>query len=182
MTSIKRLTEIALAACLIGMVCGCRIADRKPASNDAGAGHTMGGVLPNTFPESGMPGEPFAGTPVRGRFPPVYFAYDSSTIADAERATIERVATHMRAHPGYQLGVEGHCDERGSAEYNLALGERRGLAVRAYLIELGVAAERIQSLSYGEEQPAQAGHSEDAWRLNRRAEFLVFEPAGGPAR
>ncbi len=182
MTNIKRLTEVALAACLIGIAFGCRTADRKPASNDTGAGDAMGGVRPDAFQKSGMPGEPFAGTPVRGQFPPVYFAYDSSTIADAERATIERVATHMRAHPGYQLGVEGHCDERGSAEYNLALGERRALALRAYLIGLGVAAERIQSLSYGEEQPAQAGHSEDDWRLNRRAEFLVFGPAGGSPR
>jgi peptidoglycan-associated lipoprotein len=182
MTNVKRLAEIALAACLIGMVCGCRTGDRKPVSNNAGAGDTTGGVRPDAFQESGMPGEPFAGTPVRGQFAPVYFAYDSSTIADAERATIERVATHMRAHLGYQLGVEGHCDERGSAEYNLALGERRALAVRAYLIALGVAAERIQTRSYGEEQPAQAGHSEDAWRENRRAEFLLFEPAGGSSR
>jgi len=182
MTNIKRLTGIAMAACLIGVVCGCRISDRKPASNDAGFRDMRRSVLPSTFEESGMPGELFSGTPLRGKFPPVNFEYDSSTISDAERATIERVATHMRAHPGYQLGVEGHCDERGSAEYNLALGERRALAVRTYLIALGVAAEQIQTRSYGEEQPAQAGHSEDAWRLNRRAEFLVFEPAGGLSR
>jgi peptidoglycan-associated lipoprotein len=180
MRNTKRLETIALAACLIGMVCGCRIADRKPVSSTAGAGDTTGGILPNTFPESSMPGEPFAGTPVRGKFAPVYFAYDSSTISDSERTTIERVALHLRANPEDRLVVEGHGDERGSNEYNLALGERRALAVRAYLVELGVAALRIQTLSYGEEQPADAGHGEDAWRQNRRAEFLLFERMGSP--
>jgi peptidoglycan-associated lipoprotein len=70
--------------------------------------------------------------------------------------------------------IEGHCDERGSREYNLALGERRALAVRAYLVGLGIDATRLQTKSYGEEQPVAMGHDESSWSRNRRAEFVLF--------
>jgi len=121
----------------------------------------------------GMGAAPFSGQEERGQFQPVYFAYDSSTVSDSERAKIEMVAETLRASPGVVLVVEGHCDERGSAEYNLALGERRALAVRAYLVGLGIGADRIQTKSYGEEMPVAMGHNEESWRLNRRAEFVI---------
>jgi len=107
-------------------------------------------------------------------FDPVQFQYDSYQIEDAEIPRIEQVAAYLKAHPGYRLVVEGHCDERGSRDYNVALGEHRALAVRAYLITLGVDSKRIQTRSYGEERPVDPGHSEDAWRHNRRGEFAVY--------
>ncbi len=115
------------------------------------------------------------GTEVAGQFGAVYFGYDSSQILPSERAAIETVADFMRRHPSVGLIVEGHCDERGSAEYNLALGERRGLAARAYLIGLGIDGARVQTRSFGEESPVAMGHDEASWRLNRRAEFTAVE-------
>ncbi len=121
-----------------------------------------------------MGSEHLAGTEVRGQFQSVYFAYDSSTVADGERAKVEEVASFLRNNANKALVVEGHCDERGSNEYNLALGERRALAVRAYLVGLGIGADKIQTKSFGEEQPVAMGHNEESWRLNRRGEFVII--------
>lgn len=107
-------------------------------------------------------------------FSPVHFAYDSFQIADNEVVSIEAVADYMRRNGGVKLVTEGHCDERGSREYNIALGEHRALAVRAQLVGLGVDGERIQTRSFGEEQPLDPGHNESAWRLNRRVEFVLY--------
>ncbi len=104
----------------------------------------------------------------------VSFAYDSFTIADSERSKIEAAANYMVANPETTVVVDGHCDERGSREYNLSLGEHRALAVRAYLISLGVAGERIHTRSFGQEQPLDPGHNEAAWLANRRGEFSLF--------
>jgi len=108
-------------------------------------------------------------------FAPVYFALDSYALAPAEVSKVEQVAQHLQQNAGHVLVVEGHCDERGSNEYNLALGENRALAVRSYLANLGVAADRIQTRSYGEEKPAVAGTGEGAWQMNRRGEFSLFQ-------
>jgi peptidoglycan-associated lipoprotein len=105
----------------------------------------------------------------------IYFAYDSSQVTSGERYKADSVADVMRSSPGMRLEVEGHCDERGSREYNLTLGESRALAVRQYLIDSGIEADRIQTKSYGEESPAEFGHDEEAYRLNRRAGFQLFE-------
>ena len=105
---------------------------------------------------------------------PVYFDYDSAQINESERSKIESVASSMKGGSG-QVIVEGNCDERGSTEYNLALGERRALAVRAYLVGLGVDGARVQTKSYGEERPVDPGHDESAWSKNRRAEFVVVK-------
>ena len=108
------------------------------------------------------------------QFAPVMFPYDSNQIIASERSRIEQVAEHMRSNSRVSVVVEGHADERGSRDYNLALGERRALAVRAYLVGLGIEAGRIQTNSYGEEKPSSQGHDEGSWRLNRRAEFIFF--------
>jgi peptidoglycan-associated lipoprotein len=105
---------------------------------------------------------------------PVRFAYDSFKVARSEHAKMLSVAEFMRRRRDVKLVVEGHCDERGSRDYNLSLGEHRALALRAYLVGEGVAAKRIQTRSYGEEQPREGGHNERAWRLNRRGEFALF--------
>jgi peptidoglycan-associated lipoprotein len=109
------------------------------------------------------------------KFSPVYFAFDSYTLPPPEISKIEQVAQHLKQNTTHVLVVEGNCDERGSNEYNLSLGENRALAVRSHLVNLGIAAERIQTRSYGEEKPAIAGSGEEAWRLNRRGEFSLFQ-------
>ncbi len=111
---------------------------------------------------------------VASQFEAVYFEYDSSQIADSERAKLEVVADYLRNNMSVGLLVEGHCDERGSNEYNLALGERRAQAVRAYVVGLGIDAGRIRTVSYGEEQPIAFGHDDDSWRQNRRAQFSLY--------
>jgi len=109
-----------------------------------------------------------------GLFEPILFAYDSSQVSVGERAKIEAVASHLKQNSSNAIILEGHCDERGSREYNLALGERRALAVRTYLIGLGIASDRTQTKSYGEENPAAPGHDEAAWSRNRRGEFVLY--------
>lgn len=106
-------------------------------------------------------------------FKPVYFDYDKSDIKPEYRTILDSVAQWLKSNPKRMLLVEGHCDERGTNEYNLALGERRALSVRRYLVGLGVHPEVIQTISYGEEKPADPGHDEEAWAKNRRAEFKI---------
>lgn len=103
---------------------------------------------------------------------PVFFHYDSDTLDDEARKVLAENAALLKAN-GWTITVEGHCDERGTAEYNLALGDRRALAARDYLVSLGVPADRLSTVSYGKEFPFDAGHQESSWALNRRAHFLL---------
>lgn len=103
----------------------------------------------------------------------VHFAYNQFILDDEARATLEKNATYLKANPTQKIVIEGHCDERGSDEYNLALGERRAIAAKGYLVSLGIPAERLSTISYGEEQPLVAAANEEAWAQNRRAEFKV---------
>jgi peptidoglycan-associated lipoprotein len=101
----------------------------------------------------------------------VYFDFDSSAIRADARDALMANAGKIKASSG-TVTIEGHCDERGSNEYNLALGERRASAVKRYLVDLGVASSRLRTVSFGEERPAVQGHDESAWRYNRRADFV----------
>jgi peptidoglycan-associated lipoprotein len=101
----------------------------------------------------------------------VYFDFDSSALRPDAISTLQRNADLIKQAPGAVIRVEGHCDERGTQEYNMALGERRALSVRDYLIRLGVPANRLITISYGEEMPAAMGSNEAAWAQNRRVEF-----------
>ena len=103
----------------------------------------------------------------------VFFDTDRSEIKPQARSTIEALAGWMNEHPGVALTIEGHCDERGTREYNLALGERRANAVRDYLVALGISGNRVGTISYGKERPAVPGSSESAWAQNRRGMFIV---------
>jgi peptidoglycan-associated lipoprotein len=104
-------------------------------------------------------------------FKTIYFAFDQSTLSAEGKATAEAIAQLMQEAPEITLRIEGHADERGTNEYNLALGERRAQAVQQYLASYGIDAGRVSVLSYGEEMPASEGKDESAWSLNRRAEF-----------
>jgi peptidoglycan-associated lipoprotein len=103
----------------------------------------------------------------------VYFDYDVSELSMAAQATLSMKAEIMRANPTVVIRIEGHCDSRGSSEYNLALGQRRAAAARQYLIDRGIPASRIQTVSLGEERPAMQGETEAAWARNRRDEFAI---------
>lgn len=118
----------------------------------------------------------FAGDPLDDPESPlatrvVYFDLDSSEIRDEDRSIVEAHATYLTAHPQARLRLEGHADERGSREYNIALGERRANGVRQLMGLFGVDEQQLVSISYGEERPAALGHEESAWRLNRRVEL-----------
>lgn len=103
----------------------------------------------------------------------VFFDFDKYDLKDEARETLKRQAAWLKANPTIVISVEGHCDERGTREYNLALGDRRATAVRNYLITLGVSANRVGTISYGKERPVALGHTEAAWSQNRRGVTVV---------
>jgi peptidoglycan-associated lipoprotein len=106
-------------------------------------------------------------------FQPVFFLLDQSEVDAASQDVLNANAEILKKDPTWVITIEGHCDERGSAEYNLALGERRALAARNYLVSLGIPADRLRTVSYGKEFPFDPGHDEAAWSKNRRAHFVV---------
>lgn len=103
----------------------------------------------------------------------VYFDFDSSRLTDGGRDVLSQNGGWLKANPALNITVEGHCDERGTVEYNLALGERRAQSSKSYLVSLGVSKKRMFAISYGKERPANPAHSEAAWAANRRCEFVV---------
>lgn len=106
-------------------------------------------------------------------FEDVRFAYDKAVIEPEARETLKKLATWLLKNKNYALAVEGHCDERGTVEYNLALGQRRADAAMKYLVDLGVNKADIATISYGKERPLDTGQNEEAWAKNRRAHFTV---------
>lgn len=112
-------------------------------------------------------------TPDPSQLQTVYFDYNEATLSDKSQSALKANAEWMRRYPEAQITIQGHCDERGSTEYNVALGERRGHAVRNYLIQLGVDGSRMGVVSFGEEMPAVVGQGEDGHARNRRAEFVM---------
>jgi len=103
----------------------------------------------------------------------VFFGFDKFNLGDEARATVQRQAAWLKANPTVTVTVEGHADERGTREYNLALGERRATAVKNYLVTLGVSASRVSTISFGKERPVALGHTEAAWSQNRRGVLAV---------
>lgn len=106
----------------------------------------------------------------------VYFEYDRANVKSSETDKVKKVAEFMKGNPLHDLAVEGHCDERGTEEYNRALGERRAQAVREALVSFGISGSRITTTSFGEDQPADPGHDDAAWSKNRRGEFIILLP------
>ncbi len=102
---------------------------------------------------------------------PIYFDYDSYTLRPDALETLRHNAEVLKQYPNVYVQIEGHCDERGTQDYNLALGERRALAAREHLMRLGISGDRMITISYGEEDPVDPGHNETAWAKNRRCEF-----------
>jgi peptidoglycan-associated lipoprotein len=104
---------------------------------------------------------------------PVFYDYDSAELSPEAQSTLNESAALLKKYPNWAVTIEGHCDERGTAEYNLALGERRAVAARAYLMSLGISADRLRTVSYGKEFPFEAAHDEAAFSKNRRAHFVI---------
>ncbi len=141
------------------------VAPVKPANPDgwSGLGQKLPGAGKGEFAEE-------------RRWDPVYFAYNQSFIGASEEKKLASVAEYLKQNAKSQLRIEGHCDERGSDEYNRALGERRALAARDYLVSQKIERDRLQTVSYGEEKPVAPGGDESAFSRNRRAEFVVLVP------
>ncbi len=103
----------------------------------------------------------------------IYFEFDSAALSPVSQGILSGKADFLRDNPGAQVIIEGHCDERGTPEYNLALGDRRAESAKNFLVNIGVDSSRFTTVSYGEENPVDTGHDEEAWAKNRRAKFLV---------
>ncbi len=138
------------------------------AMDDAGGAATAYGAGADSGSPLSLLDDPDSALSVRI----IYFAYDSSTIQPQFNDAIAAHATFLAQHPEHSLTLEGHADERGSREYNLALGERRAEAVKQQMVLLGAAASQIRTSSYGEERPITTGHNEQSWAQNRRVEIV----------
>lgn len=172
MAKFSKLMTVSLALLLVvGMMAGCQ--RKKPLDtftdlddSSLGTERTTGDGLPDMDLESLLfePGSKYG-------LQTVYFDYNSDTLRGDAMDTLRSNAEKIKQVPGVAIQIAGHCDERGTQEYNMALGERRALAVRQYLIQLGVSGDRVVTISYGKEFPAAVGANEAAWSKNRRAEF-----------
>lgn len=130
-----------------------------------------------------IPPEPITETPIDSRdigdinknspFQPVFYIFDSSEVEGAAQQALNANAEILKKYPTWVITIEGHADERGTAEYNLALGERRAVSARTYLVSLGIPGDRLRTVSYGKEFPFDPGHDEAAWAKNRRAQFVL---------
>lgn len=124
-------------------------------------------------PAPAAPAAPRAAVPAASPLKDVFFDFDKSNIRDDQKAGLNENVAWLKANGRVKITVEGHCDERGTAEYNLGLGERRAKAVKDYLVAAGIAADRIATVSYGKERPFVLGHDESAWKWNRRGHFAI---------
>jgi peptidoglycan-associated lipoprotein len=186
-----RLTVIGLMIAIAGVAaCGKKtppVARPMPAPATTGGGGTPAAPPPAPPqpvpdatpipPEPGITNDPLAGDldaiNKNSPFQPVFFLLDSFEVDGSGQQALNTNAGILKKYPTWVITIEGHCDERGTAEYNLALGEKRALAAKTYLVSLGVPADRLRTVSYGKEFPFDPGHDEGAWSKNRRAHFVV---------
>jgi len=158
----------AIAAALLLAACSS-----KPAETGGGTtgGTTGGSTTTSSVPQGAQPGsqQDF----VQNVGDRVFFGTDRYDLTQEAQAELQKQATWLKTYPQYRFVIEGHCDERGTREYNLALGERRATAVKNYLVALGIDAGRMQTISYGKERPAVLGDDESAWAQNRRGVIVL---------
>lgn len=174
----KILGLIAAAA----LVAACETApEEKAATSGAGAATTTTAAAPAVSPPAAMPSGPAKGS--KAEFVSevgdrIFFEFDKYNLKAGARGTLEKQAAWLNKWPAVTITVEGHCDERGTREYNLALGERRANSVKDYLVALGVNPSRIKTISYGKERPVALGSNESAWAQNRRGVTTITGGAG----
>jgi len=203
MKHIHPVYTLLLAALILSLVAGCGKKPIPSYSTETGhnapEGKEIGSTSIGSISEENMPGEEtldagaqdgmgangFAAADAQsdeykrlhGRssveMQPVYFNFDQATIRDDQIPRLEHNGDYLKNNPSRNVVIEGNTDERGTNEYNLALGERRAINAKNYLVELGVEPDRIRTVSYGEERPLFPGHDEDAWSQNRRDDFVL---------
>ncbi len=167
----SRFLSLALAAVLLAAVTGCA---KKPAATTPvppAPAPTETTPTPTSTPTSEPAPAPSTPTVTARDLQVIYFGYDSFTLDDGARAALDSNAKMMRDNAALSVSVDGHCDERGTVEYNQALGQKRAEAVQKYLTDQGIDGSRFRVISYGKERPADEGHDEAAWSRNRRVEF-----------
>lgn len=165
---VSRLSYASVAVLTAGLFFGTTGCSKKTVqASDPGLGQSTQETRATTSPNTKeVPGS-LASIDLQA----VYFDYDQSRLRSDGIATLNTNGKSLRAHPGVRVVLEGHCDERGTVEYNLALGDRRARAVRDFLVNSGVERERLTTVSFGEERPFAPGHTESAWAQNRRVHF-----------
>mgnify|MGYP002621737246 CR=1 FL=1 len=177
----KPLAKVLIAVCVLGLA-ACNNPNRFGAGGGGGLDGTGGGFGGGAIDSTGL------GDPSNPRSPAyfqqtvgdrVFFAVDQSTLSADARTTLAGQAGWLNANPGYAIIVEGHADEQGTREYNLALGERRASAAQSYLISQGVPANRVRTVSYGKERPVEVCSNEACYSRNRRAVTVLSVGAGG---
>jgi peptidoglycan-associated lipoprotein len=147
------------------------VPSRPPAPPEPVAEPTI--VPPEPVPDDAISSASLDDLNKNSPLKPVFYELDSSELNAASQKVLDENASILKRYSTWAVTVEGHCDERGTAEYNLALGERRAIAARAYLVSLGIAADRMRIVSYGKEFPFDPGHDETAFAKNRRAHFVI---------
>jgi peptidoglycan-associated lipoprotein len=178
---------VIVAAALAGPACKTvqPPADNAPSqapSFDSGSGKAERVDEATGFGDKGPTAETFSESSssladslnARHLLKPVYFDFDSAELRQDGRDTLTQNAAGIKANSSLAVRIEGHCDERGTVEYNLALGDRRARAAREQLVSMGISGNKLRTISYGKERPADPGHSESAWAMNRRAEFVFI--------
>jgi peptidoglycan-associated lipoprotein len=195
---LKIFSTLILAAVFAAGMTGCKKKmDRVTPLPGYGKGSTIrdpgagSGITPGADPNAGIVRGAEGQIPLTGarsiegrpqdrekyRAQTLYFDFDRANVRAGEASKVQQVADRFKTEdPGTDLLVEGHCDERGTEEYNRSLGERRALAIRELLVAAGVPAERIHTLSFGKDKPADPEHNEAAWSKNRRGEFILVLP------
>ena len=159
-----------------------RVGDTGPTGVETSGTYRPDGNIPGVDPNGSIPTtgnwDPSTMNQDHGKWAAltVYFAFDSSAIRSGERVKVESMAAALQTDTSAYLLIEGHCDERGTEEYNRSLGERRALSLREELVKAGVNPDRIRTLSFGEDKPAVSGHDESAWGQNRRGVFVACTP------
>jgi peptidoglycan-associated lipoprotein len=159
---------MAVSAALLLAACAS-----KPAETGTG---TTGGTTSGSSTTSTVPGAPAPGSQedfVQNVGDRVFFGFDRYDLTQEAQTQLQKQANWLKTYPQFRFVIEGHCDDRGTREYNLALGERRATAVKNYLVALGIDAARMQTISYGKERPAVLGDNEQAWAANRRGVIVL---------
>jgi peptidoglycan-associated lipoprotein len=144
-----------------------------PPSPQTGEARVTQPPAPAETPVQPSPAAPQTQASAASPLKDVFFEFDKSAIKDDQKAALNEDVAWLKGHAKAKITIEGHCDERGTAEYNLALGERRSKAVKDYLIAAGVPADLVSTISYGKERPFVLGHDESAWKWNRRGHFVI---------
>lgn len=166
------LAFIVLAVAVSASGCAKKAVESPPTpANPAPTPSTPAPSTPS--PSTPEPSTPSAPAPGGGDLKPVFFDYDSDVLREDARGVLDQDARILRENASLKVTIEGHCDERGTAEYNQSLGERRAQAARDYLTAAGIDASRLRVISYGKERPFSDGHDEAAWQQNRRAHLTV---------